>query len=166
MRKISFILLFMFLVLTGSSNTKTEAKDFAATFGMPEQIIVYNKGSQTKLDKGSEKYDKIIKILNEQFKKEKNLGLVESKVKNTENEKSVKQQETSLEFIYFELSRYPWDAKNENDKKAFIKILWALTGKNTDTFELGVNSGVSSYGNGAVGKVSKELSTKVLQIIQ
>jgi hypothetical protein len=164
MRKISLILLFMILLLTGCASTKTEGKDFTTTFGLPEHILIYNKGTETKLDKGSEKYNKIIEILNENLKKEKKLALIDSKTRELSD--GLKQNEISLEFIYFELNSFPLDAKNENDKKPFMKLLWPLTGENTDVFELGLNSGFAPYGNGAVGGFSKDIATKVLEVIK
>jgi len=147
-----------------SSSIDKETMDFSSTFGLPEYITVYNKGSQIKLVKGSEKYNKIIEILDENLKKEKAVGLVQSKMMDNSDE--IKQKEISLEFIYFELSRYPLDAKNENNKKPFTKLLWSLTGENVDIFELGLNSGVQEYGRGAVGGFSKDISTKVLEVIK
>jgi hypothetical protein len=164
MRKISFILLFMMIVFTGCANTKNETKDFSSTFGLPGYIIVYNKVAETKLEKNSEKYNKVIEILNDNFKKEKNISLIESKIKNNEN--LLKQNETSLEFVYYELSSYPLDAKDESSKKPFIKLLWTLTGENNTIFELGLNSGFVPYGSGAVGNFSKDLPTKVLDIVK
>jgi dsDNA-specific endonuclease/ATPase MutS2 len=150
--------------MTSSNSIDKETKDFSSTFGLPEYITIYNKGSQSKLVKGSEKYNKIIEILDENLKKEKAVGLVQSKIMDNSDE--IKQKEISLEFIYFELSRYPLDAKNENNKKPFTKLLWSLTGENVNIFELGLNSGIQEYGRGAVGGFSKDISTKVLEVIK
>lgn len=145
-------------------NIKNQGQDFTSTFGLPEYIVIYNHGSQSKLSKGSEKYNAIIKLLDENLKKEKNLGIINSRI--TEDEEKLKAEEISLEFVYFELSSYPLSTKIEIEKKPFIRLLWTVTGENNDSFELGLNSAFQAYGSGAVGKFSKDMSIEVLKIIK
>lgn len=148
----------------GNGSSLNQEKNFSTTFGLPEYIIVYKNGHEEKLTKGMEKYNTIIKILDENLVKEKKLKLGTSKV--SDNGEMLKQKEISLEFVYYELSSYPLVADYKGDKKPFTKLLWTLTGESNNVFELGFNSGFGAYGSGTVGGFNKDVASKVLDVIK
>lgn len=92
-------------------------------FGMPDEIILYNKGEQLIVKKNTETYNKIVYITNDRFKIEGEL--IEEAIPD-EFVEDIKNNKFAIEFIYTKEIQTIYKCYESRYEKNYTKILFPL----------------------------------------